>query len=191
MNHDVESHFVFLDKYLHIQIRPNHHGTYSTKLKLIRRIVDQELGFEPRTTVSGKTTSHDEPTTYLCVVDQRVVGLVVVEEITTAYRILDSPSTPTPKSEESKQLHFGLTRSNQPSKAVLGIYQIWVHEKHRRRGIASTLVDVARKHMCFGYSAVPIEQIAFSSPTESGLAFAKLYHQRHESHNDVLVYDCS
>lgn len=158
-------------------------------------IVDQELGFVPRS-VDHKTLNK-EPTTYLCVVDKRVVGMVLVEEITTAYRILDNTPTSPPLSSSSlpaisemKQLNVGLTRSKQPSKAVLGIHQIWVHDKHRYRGIASKLVDVARKHMYFGYSAIPVDQIAFSSPTESGLAFAKLYNRRHQITNDVLVYDC-
>jgi N-acetyltransferase len=161
-------------------------------------IVDQELGFIPRSD-DHKTWNNNhknEPTTYLCVVEKRVVGMVLVEEITTAYRIFDITPTPppltssVPATSETKQLNFGLTRSNQPSKAVLGIYQIWVHDKHRCRGIASALVDVARKHMYFGYSAIPVDQIAFSSPTESGLAFAKLYNHRHQNSNAVLVYDC-
>lgn len=168
------------------KVRPNKNGVYSTKVKLLRRIVDQELGFVPRTGHVA-TSTNPAPTVYVCVVNQRAVGLVLVEEIHTAYRILDT--TP-PSDSGTAQLNVGLTRSKQPSKAVLGIYQIWVHSKLRRCGIASTLVDVARKHMYFGYSAIPMDQIAFSSPTESGLAFAKLYNQRNQNSNDVLVYDC-
>jgi N-acetyltransferase len=138
--------------------------------------------------MSNDKLRHNEPTAFVCVVNKRAVGLVLVEEIDTAYRILES--TPRTSTSGMMQLDVGLTRSNQPSKAVMGIYQIWVHHKHRRHGIASTLLDIARKHMCFGYSAIPIDQIAFSSPTESGLAFAKLYNERNHNNKDVLVYDC-
>ena len=155
-------------------------------------IVDKELGFVPRT--SNSKATNNEPTAFVCVVNKRAVGLVLVEEINTAYRILDTTPRPSLSSSVSRsgtiQLDVGLTRSNQPAKAVLGIYQIWVHDKHRRRGIASTLVDAARKYMHFGYSAIPIDLIAFSSPTESGLAFAKLYYERNQNDNNVLVYDC-
>ena len=174
------------------KVRPNKNGAYNMKVKLIRMIVDQELGFAPRTG-NDVTTTTNEPVAYICVVNKRAVGLVLVEEITTAYPILDNSPTlslSTSKLDTANQLKFGLTRSHQTSRAVLGIYQIWVHDKHRRRGIASTLVDVARKHMYFGYSAIPVDQIAFSSPTEAGLAFAKLYNMRNHNNKDVLVYDC-
>ena len=150
--------------------------------------MDQELGFVPRTT-HGRNI---EPTAFVAVVNKRAVGLILVENINEAYRIVDTTPRPSKSTSPSGsiQLNVGLTRSNQPTKAILGIYQVWVHHKYRRRGIASTLLDVARKHMYFGYSAVPMDQIAFSSPTESGLAFAMLYNERNQNMNNVLVYDC-
>jgi ribosomal protein S18 acetylase RimI-like enzyme len=155
-------------------------------------IVDQELGFVTH-------TRKNDLTAYLCIVNERVVGIVLTEEITAAYRLL--PQT-TSTETGSSSLQFGLSRSIQPSKAVLGIYQIWVHQKYRNRGIASVLVDMARKHAFYGYSSIPVQHVAFSSPTESGLAFARQYNGHHQqpclpSHDsmyvesvDVLVYDC-
>jgi N-acetyltransferase len=119
-------------------------------------------------------------------VNQRVVGMVSVESITVAYPLLNG----TPIGTTDQPSNTACARSLQPRKAVLGIHQLWVHTQHRQRGIASTLVDMARKHMCFGYTSIPIEQIAFSSPTESGLAFARQYNTRHQN-QVVLVYDCS
>jgi N-acetyltransferase len=156
-------------------------------------IVDQELGF------ASNATKKNDLTTYLCILNNRVVGMVLAEEITAGYRLLPHSNS----ENASSSLHFGVTRSACPSKAVLGIYQLWVHHKHRNRGIASVLVDVARKNMFFGYSSIPVQLVAFSSPTESGLAFAQQYYARNNqsqqcqsSHNgmtegyDVLVYDC-
>lgn len=177
------------------QIRPTDRSRCSKKLELLHSIIDQELGF-----VSNADTTKLF-TTYLCTVRKRVVGMVLVEEITEAYRLLRSPSSSSPS-----MLQFGLTRSAQPTKAVLGIYQLWVHHQHRHRGIASLLVDVARKQMVFGYAPVPVHQVAFSSPTESGLAFAQYYYsvrgdrlprpldpsseENAYAGHDVLVYDC-
>jgi ribosomal protein S18 acetylase RimI-like enzyme len=163
-------------------------------LELLHSIVDQELGFV--------SDSHATKlfSTYLCIVNKRVVGMVLVEEISSAYQLLAPPSS----ASLSGGLPFGLTRSAQPTKAVLGIYQLWVHRQHRHRGIASVLVDMARKQMVFGYTPVPVLEVAFSSPTESGLAFAQYYYSvnceprpLHSSSGDntsaafdVLVYDC-
>ena len=67
-----------------------------------------------------------------------------------------------------------ISRSLKPSKALLGVHQIWVHNSHRQKGIASKLVTAARDHLIFGM-LVPYELVAFSSPTEEGLRFAKSY----------------
>jgi ESCO1/2 acetyl-transferase len=186
--------FTWCHPFCCFQILPTERSRYSKKLELLHSIVDQELGF-----VSNSPTGKPF-TTYLCIVNKRVVGMVLVEEIAAAYRLL------VPMSSSSPGLKFGLTRSAEPTKAGLGIYQLWVHRHHRHRGIASVIVDVARKQMVFGCTPVPVHQVAFSSPTESGLAFAQYYysvrgnpppHPPHPSlgdnsaaKHDVLVYDC-
>jgi len=69
-------------------------------------------------------------------------------------------------------------------KAFLGIEQVWVHRKWRRRKIATRLLDAARAKFCYGY-LVPSDLVAFSQPTQDGKVFAERYTCR----KDFLVYD--
>ena len=184
----------------------------------MREIVDQELGF-------AEATETPQQTAFLCIVNKRVVGMVLAEVIDTAYLLLSSsnPTSVAAASAEKRSsdqwatrprhvtpsnkctILFGLERSRKSSKATLGIHQMWVHMNYRNQGMARALVDAARTHMVFGYN-IPVDQLAFSSPTESGVQFARRYSSRHRQHeklsshsplscqtkeeDDVLVYDC-
>ena len=142
---------------------------------------------------------------FLAIVDKRVIGMVLVEKIDAAYQLLSPSSTGENRRGTSNDLtSTGLERSNVARRALLGIYQIWVHEKFRSRGIARSLVDAARSNMVFGYT-IAIHEVAFSSPTELGVYFARRYtnarvYQDPPATNglvskelgtaQVLVYDC-
>lgn len=121
-------------------------------------MVQRELSFV--TDTDGLTP---QQTAYLYIVQNRVVGLIVAETIAEAFTV----------------------HSSERREAVLGIFQLWVHANHRRKGIASRLVTAAREHKVFGM-VVPIHQTAFSSPTQSGLEFAQRY-----ANGSVLVYNCA
>jgi predicted acetyltransferase len=54
----------------------------------------------------------------------------------------------------------------------VGVLRLWVLAKHRRQGVATTAMDAARHH---GGHAIPKCMVAFSEPTEAGLAFATQY----------------
>lgn len=186
----------------------------------VREIVDRELGF-------AEHTETPKQTAFVCVVNKRVVGMVLAEAIEIAYLLLSSPSTTAAASEKSTPLEsrirnhatetvaktnrrvasssnmMGLERSKESRKAALGIHQMWVHFNYRNRGIASQLIDAARANMVFGYT-VPVDQMAFSSPTEAGVRFARQYNSRQQAmpssllplncrcddDAEVLVYDC-
>ncbi|VDO42387.1 unnamed protein product [Brugia timori] len=66
----------------------------------------------------------------------------------------------------------------------MGVNRIWVHQTLRRRGIAALLLDHARSYFVSSDS-VPREMLAFSSLTDSGLAFARNY----ISGGKVLLYN--
>jgi hypothetical protein len=51
---------------------------------------------------------------------------------------------------------------------------LWVHAQFRHQHIATQLLDAARIHSIFGMT-IPKHQIAMSSPTQAGWAFAKDY----------------
>lgn len=132
--------------------------------------------------------------------------MVLAEHIEKAYDLLTPATafrneTKSPKVISTDILAFALERSTIAHRAVLGIYQMWVHEQFRGLGIASMLVDAARAKMVFGYT-VPVHELAFSSPTEWGVRFAQRYNARRcptktenqksygNSPVKILVYDC-
>lgn len=65
--------------------------------------------------------------------------------------------------------------SSNPQKIIpskLGVLRMWVAAKHRRTGVATTLLDAARHHEVDTVAKVAV---AFSEPTDAGLAFARKY----------------
>ncbi len=76
-------------------------------------------------------------------------------------------------------------RSKEPTKAIMGVHQLWCHKDYRHQSIASRLVDAARSKMVYGM-LVPHRLVAFSSPTAAGARFATKY----SSPDSPLVYEC-
>ncbi|KAJ6258912.1 N-acetyltransferase [Drechslerella dactyloides] len=64
-----------------------------------------------------------------------------------------------------------LTVSQAKEPALLGISRIWTSPKHRRRGVASRLVDCAAENFVYGMK-MEAENVAFSQPTDSGACLA-------------------
>lgn len=58
--------------------------------------------------------------------------------------------------------------------ATLGVLQIWTHAAHRRQGIATALLEAARKAAVFG-QVVPRAACALSQPTRAGHLFGAAY----------------
>lgn len=63
---------------------------------------------------------------------------------------------------------------SRPGRAALGVRMVWVSAEHRRRGLASRLLDAARANVVQCYVA-PRAQVAFTQPTEAGAALAAAY----------------
>jgi hypothetical protein len=55
------------------------------------------------------------------------------------------------------------------------VYRMWTNEAYRRQGYLRVLLDVARRNICYGV-VVPVEQVGFSEPTSSGMAFARKWY---------------
>merc|ERR1712157_318058 len=108
-------------------------------------------------------------TTYLFISRKRILGYCSVELIASAYT-----------------LYSANDRSSEPIQkpTMMGVRQIWCHGNYRKKGIASKLVNCAREKFVFG-CCIPIENLAFSSPTSDGYLFSKKF-----SGKDMpLVYD--
>ena len=59
-------------------------------------------------------------------------------------------------------------------KFTLGVRYIWVHKKWRRKGVASSLCDIARRNAEYG-SFIKKKSMSFSQPTSGGIDFAFAY----------------
>uniref|UniRef100_A0A7S3NGU6 N-acetyltransferase ESCO acetyl-transferase domain-containing protein n=1 Tax=Aureoumbra lagunensis TaxID=44058 RepID=A0A7S3NGU6_9STRA len=115
----------------------------------IRRVVVSELGYEiPQ--MHGPS--------FAAVVSRKIVGFCLCRQLQRAF-------------VSSGGIHLNRTA---PLSADLGIDAVWVHVYHRRKGVASTLIDIARQEFFFAFH-VPINRLAFSQPTCDGLAFAFSY----------------
>ncbi|KAG5479958.1 hypothetical protein LSCM1_06377 [Leishmania martiniquensis] len=69
------------------------------------------------------------------------------------------------------------------STPLCGVRLMWVSPSSRGRGVAYSMVERARRAVCYGF-VVPAEHVAFSEPTAMGRAFARRYHAR----DDFAVY---
>ena len=79
--------------------------------------------------------------------------------------------------------HNCVSDDNYINKLTLGIRLIWVREGFRHIGIASRLIDTARRYFQYG-SIIQLNKIAFSQPTNDGLAFALKY----TKNNQIIGY---
>ena len=164
-----------------LEIRPDDAQQHRNKLSEVKAIVDKELGFARRQSEENPYGSIDgNAKCYLYISKKRIVGLLLTKRIQRAYELLPSKEA----HETNNRNSSCISRSLKPSKALLGVHQIWVHKSHRHRGIASRLVTAARDHLIFGM-CVPLELVAFSSPTDEGLRFAKTY----VGSDRPLIYD--
>ena len=169
-----------------VEVRPSDGLRLRRKVLEVKQIVDKELGFVP---IGGSEDGDDhnfksleKKTAFLYVSQKRVIGFCTVELILQAFRFKSGA-----KSSVSDNSTGDLTRhrSLEPSPATMGVHQIWCHGAHRKKGVAKKLLDTARSKVVYG-STIEIEEVAFSSPTGDGLAFAKKY----TGIIEPLIYDC-
>ena len=195
-----------------VEVRPTDPVQHRKLVRRVKAIVDQELGFADSSTSANRSSSmttdgdfdfsqdvednnDDEEaslfgkTAYLYVSNKAVVGFCTVEVIQSAHRLLEaSPAAdgqPSGDSGSSANDMSNLHRSTKPSKAMMGVHQLWCHSAHRKGKVATRMVDAARSQLVYGMS-VPHDMVAFSSPTVAGLTFAKRYVET----DTPLVYDC-
>jgi N-acetyltransferase len=149
-----------------VEIRPTDSSAWQQKLQQCLSICNHELGFAMSSSTTstcngngsgGNLKKTARKTAFLYLSHNRVVGLVTAEPVTCGY-----------------WMETASERSLIPQKALVGIYQLWTLQGNRGQGIATQLVDAARSKLVFGMQ-VPKSQVAFSSPTLAGLAFAKNY----------------
>jgi N-acetyltransferase len=113
-----------------------------------------------------------------------VVGCIVAESIDQAFPVVNKPSeeldgitveSSKPAASSSKVLDESMVICSKEVKpALCGISRIWVHHGHRRKGIATRLMDAVCLNFIFGCALSP-QQIAFTAPTADGKKFFEKY----------------
>ncbi|KAF9425447.1 N-acetyltransferase esco2 [Podila epigama] len=78
--------------------------------------------------------------------------------------------------DNEKQQHHSsaIFCSTDPQPAICGINRIWVSPVHRRKGIASRLLDAVRDRFIYACK-LELKDLAFSQPTGDGKALARRY----------------
>ncbi len=144
----------------------------STCLEYVYQQVAQDLGMD----LAG---SHGLVgcTIWLYLRQHRVIGFVSTKPISNAfYLVARKPTEPRRDNNDCNAEDFPLPSNTDriARRAMLGISILWTHEQFRCQGIATKLVDAARQHAFFGMT-VPVQQLAFSSPTQAGWVFGQKY----------------
>jgi len=97
-----------------------------------------------------------------------VSGLMVVERISPIHNVqrfqFDNETGTLKPAKEEEKVRMPL----------VGVLQMWVSSKARRKGVATNLLNVARRSSVYGYVISP-QDICFSQPTEQGTQFARSY----------------
>ncbi|GBC09770.1 hypothetical protein RclHR1_00910020 [Rhizophagus clarus] len=159
------------------------------KLKIKNTIewVNLELGAVEMTEEKLKTSK-----AYFYVANKYdIVGFALAVRIEKAYKVIDSLSeNAQDESRKVSKLQIGndndgsgIFCSTKPLRAACGISRLWVKRDHRRKKIATKLLDNVRKNFIYGCELKPIE-VAFSQPSGDGKAFATQYTETRE----FLVY---
>lgn len=113
---------------------------------------------------------------YLYIRGNKCVGACLAERIWEAFQALDPDATSehacelSPTSQSSS-----LSIGSKPDPAILGISRIWTSNQHRKKGIASRLLDCARSDFLYGMK-IEKANVAFSQPTESGGNLARKWY---------------
>uniref|UniRef100_H2YK49 N-acetyltransferase domain-containing protein n=1 Tax=Ciona savignyi TaxID=51511 RepID=H2YK49_CIOSA len=149
-----------------IKILPSDPKYVTNKVEEIEKLIDNELGFN--------RNRHSTRITFLHISDeQQVIGCLVSEPITQAFPLLPSMTSSM------------MSCSLQSVPVTCGVGRIWCHASHRKRGVATRLMDALRCSFVLG-AQLDRNQIAFSDPTVSGKEFAMKYFGT----DQFLTYNC-
>lgn len=178
-----------------VEVRSSDPQSHTKLVNRVKLIVDQDLGFcsDPSLKRKSQQDIHKQnlnlegKTCFLYIKNKKVVGLCTVEVISNACKLLEQDKDNIYKCmpKYKGDMWHVFYQSNKKEKALMGVHKIWCHSSHRKSGIGKKLMDTARSKLIYGMT-VPLDLVAFSSPTIDGVGFARRY-LRTET---PLVYDC-
>lgn len=92
---------------------------------------------------------------------KQIVGCLVAESKSHAHKMLLNTGEVDQCSEETYPVMCGVSR-------------LWVSLPHRKKGVATCLMNTMRSNFVYGH-ILSVFEIAFSTPTDSGKLFAGKY----------------
>jgi N-acetyltransferase len=116
----------------------------------------------------------------LYIKENKIVGCIIAEAAEKGFMVKNINIEGKPSEESMEKLEYDKEIFQ---KVNVGVSRMWVHDNHRKLGIATKLMDSLRKSFIFGY-IIPKEMVAFSQPTNLGAIFALNY----LNNNQFLVY---
>ncbi|KAF2685615.1 sister chromatid cohesion acetyltransferas-like protein Eco1 [Lentithecium fluviatile CBS 122367] len=122
---------------------------------------------------TAEHSASDRFKAYLFVKGQKCVGACLAERIQEAFRVLgqdDALDRTGQHPADADSSSISISAASAP--AILGISRIWASNLHRKRGVATRLLDSARSDFLYGMT-VDKADVAFSQPTESGGQLAR------------------
>lgn len=110
------------------------------------------------------------------VFDRIAPAFTEVENLLHAQSTAIEPSLPSCSLSITPRAGFvdNVLQEDLPGEFNLGVRYIWVHKKWRRKGIASSLCDIARRNAEYG-KVIKRSAVSFSQPTSCGVCFAVSY----------------
>ncbi|VDK48607.1 unnamed protein product [Anisakis simplex] len=105
-----------------------------------------------------------------------IAGILLIDHVKKAYRLNDLRSKDELKSSRNEAI------TQEVHGTIMGINRIWVHSQMRRKSIASRLIRRGRE-LFLGDGILPDNMVAFSEPTNDGIALAN------SRSKQILVYD--
>ena len=131
---------------------------------------------------------YDRYKAFLFVQGSKCVGFCLAERISSAFEVIQHSSNQQGSHDlvDANESSSVLTKVD-PSRVIMGISRIWTSSSHRKKKIASTLLDCSRKNFLYGIE-IPKDMVAFSQPTESGGKLAR--HWFGKTHGWKAYSDC-
>jgi GNAT superfamily N-acetyltransferase len=111
----------------------------------------------------------------MLLIDRSPAAILIVERICKGGGYLDDFRSSQTESDGHDSDRFrGYGKPDVVKSALMSVDRIWVGEKHRRKGLATALINHARNVLIPGLE-IRRSQVAFSWPTTLGRALATRY----------------
>lgn len=139
-----------------IHIVPGDSKLWWKKVSELMDVINREMG------CYNMDFSLDNCQAFLYIRKKIIVGCLIATTKSEGYKLLSSIDSEVDVCSEQKY----------PIKC--GVPRIWVSANHRKQGIATKMMDALRRNFIFGYMLDNFD-IAFSSPTDDGKKFGRIY----------------